>query len=56
MDFNAIVLSGGGLKGFGLLGGIQYMIDNKLFENIKYYSGTSIGSVICFFLAFYIIF
>ena len=51
MDFNAIVLSGGGLKGFGLLGGIQYMIDNKLFENIKYYSGTSIGSVICFFLA-----
>ena len=51
MDFNAIVLSGGGLKGFGLLGGLQYMIDNKLFENIKYYSGTSIGSVICFFLA-----
>ena len=50
--YNAIVLAGGGLKGFGLLGALQCMVDNKLFnENVKYYSGTSIGSVICYFLA-----
>ena len=50
--FNAIVLSGGGIKGLGLLGGLQYMIDNKLFDkDIKYYSGTSVGSIICYFLA-----
>jgi len=50
--FNAIVLSGGGIKGLGILGGLQYLMDNKYFDKeIKYYSGTSIGSVICFFLA-----
>ena len=42
--YNAIVLAGGGLKGFGLLGALQCMVDNKLFnENVKYYSVTSIG-------------
>jgi hypothetical protein len=49
--FNSIVISGGGIKGFGILGGLQYMFDNKLFDEVKYYSGTSIGSVICYFLA-----
>lgn len=50
--YNAIVLSGGGLKGFGMLGGLQYLYDQKLLhENVKYYSGTSIGSVICYFIA-----
>jgi NTE family protein len=49
--FNAIVLSGGGIKGFGTLGGIQYLLDNNLLPDLKYYSGTSIGSIICYFLA-----
>jgi hypothetical protein len=49
--FNAIVLSGGGIKGFGTLGGIQYLLDNNLLSDLKYYSGTSIGSIICYFLA-----
>lgn len=49
--YNAIVMAGGGMKGFGLLGAMQYMIDNKLIGNVKYYSGTSIGAVICYFLA-----
>jgi NTE family protein len=49
--YNAIVMSGGGLKGFALLGAMQYMIDNKLIGNIKYYSGTSIGAIISYFLA-----
>ena len=49
--YNAIVLCGGGIKGISILGGIQYMIDQKLFTEVKYYSGTSIGAVICYFLA-----
>ena len=51
INYNAIVMSGGGMKGFALLGAIQYMIDNKLIGDVKYYSGTSIGAVICYFLA-----
>lgn len=49
--YNTVVMAGGGMKGFGLLGAMQYMIDNKLLDTIKYYSGTSIGAIICFFLA-----
>jgi predicted acylesterase/phospholipase RssA len=50
--YEAIVLSGGGLKGFGLLGGLQYMVDSKRFvDDVLFYSGTSIGAVICYFLA-----
>ena len=49
--YNAVVMAGGGMKGFGLLGAMQYMIDKKLFGDIKYYSGTSIGAVICYFFA-----
>lgn len=48
--FKGIVLSGGGIKGFGILGGIQYLLDHQLCE-FKYYSGTSIGAIICYFLA-----
>ena len=51
MSYNSIVLSGGGLKGFGLLGGLQYLIDHKHIDQIKYFSGTSIGAVICYFIA-----
>lgn len=49
--YNAIVMSGGGMKGFALLGAMQYMIDKKMIGNVKYYSGTSIGAIICYFLA-----
>ena len=31
-EYNALVLAGGGLKGFGILGGIQYIIDSKKIE------------------------
>lgn len=48
--FTGLVLCGGGLKGFAILGGIQYLIDQKML-NAKYYSGTSIGAIICYFLA-----
>ena len=51
--YNAIVLPGGGIKGFAVLGSIQYMIDQKLIniDHINFFSGTSIGAIICYFLA-----
>lgn len=50
--YKGIVLSGGGTKGFCTLGVLQYMQDNKLLdETVEYLAGTSIGSIICYFLA-----
>lgn len=52
ITYKGLVLSGGGTKGFCTLGALQYMQDNKLLdENIEYLAGTSIGSIICYFLA-----
>ena len=50
--YKGIILPGGSTKGFCILGALQYMLDHKLFdENIEYLAGTSIGSIICYFLA-----
>ena len=48
-EYDSICLSGGGSKGIILLGSLYYFYDKKIinFEKIKYYSGTSIGSLIC---------
>ena len=53
MNYNAIVMSGGGTKGFSTLGALQYMQDNNIISNgdISYYIGTSVGSIISYFLA-----
>jgi len=46
-------MSGGGTKGFSTLGALQYMQDNNIISNgdISYYIGTSVGSIISYFLA-----
>lgn len=51
--YNALVLSGGGVKGFATLGCLQYIIDYKIIDikNIKLMAGTSIGSYILYFLS-----
>lgn len=48
MDFNTLVLSGGGIKGIAHLGCIFYLQDSLNFDinRINIFSGTSIGSVI----------
>lgn len=53
MNYNAILMSGGGTKGFSTLGALQYMQDNNIINNgdISYYIGTSVGSIISYFLA-----
>lgn len=47
---NKLVICGGGIKGFCLLGYLQKLYENKILENIEEYCGTSVGSIICFLL------
>lgn len=49
-QYNTLVLSGGAMKGLCILGAIQYCMDNKMFEHIHTYIGTSIGSIIGYLL------
>jgi predicted acylesterase/phospholipase RssA len=49
-EVDTLVLSGGSINGFILLGGIQYLYDNHLFQNITTFVGTSIGSIISYLL------
>ena len=46
--FDAIVISGGGIKGLCSLGALQYEYEKKTYDpdNVSIYAGTSIGSVI----------
>ncbi len=52
-NYNTLVMSGGGTKGFCTLGALQYMQDNNIITSasIKNYVGTSIGSIISYFVA-----
>lgn len=48
IEFNTLVLSGGGLKGITILGSLQYLFDHKIIERdkLKKYIGTSVGAII----------
>ena len=45
-----LILSGGGINGISHLGSIKILFMNNLLNKIENYCGSSIGSVICFFL------
>lgn len=49
-DADTLVLSGGGSKGFFMLGAIQSLLDNNKLHSIKNYVGTSVGSMISYLL------
>ena len=49
--FDAVVLSGGGVRGISHLGCLFYYYEKGFLQHITEYSGTSIGSVICLLLA-----
>lgn len=51
MSYDTIVISGGAVKGFILLGALQCAWDNLLVKNIKTYVGTSVGAMIGYLLA-----
>lgn len=48
--FNALVISGGSFKGIAVLGSLLKYQEMNLLNNIKYYAGTSIGSLITLLL------
>ena len=49
-EFDTLVLSGGSIQGISILGGLQYLKDNNMINNIQNYVGTSVGSIICYLL------
>jgi NTE family protein len=51
LDYMGICLSSGGIKGIIMLGSLNYYYDKKTLDNVKYYSGTSAGSIIAMLLA-----
>jgi predicted acylesterase/phospholipase RssA len=51
--FDGVALSGGGVKGIGQLGVLHYYLEKGLLDlsKVKYYAGTSAGSIIGLLLA-----
>jgi predicted patatin/cPLA2 family phospholipase len=50
-QYDTLVLSGGGIKGFCLLGALQAVIDLGQIKNINNYVGTSVGAILGYLLA-----
>lgn len=44
--YNTLILSGGGVRGFGLLGTLQYLMLNKYLDNVQKFIGVSIGAIL----------
>lgn len=49
--YDKIVLSGGAIKGFSILGSLQYLYEQQLINDVDKYVGTSVGSGILYLLA-----
>tara|TARA_B100001996_G_C18629797_1_gene581259 strand:+ start:483 stop:1283 length:801 start_codon:yes stop_codon:yes gene_type:complete len=47
MKYKGLVISGGGYKGLGYLGALEYLNEHKYLDNITHFSGSSIGSILC---------
>lgn len=52
MNYNTLCLSGGGLLGLSFLGAIDILEKNNILQNniITHFIGTSIGSILSFFI------
>ena len=50
IEHDTLIISGGGINGFVILGAIQYLYDIQKISNIQKYIGTSIGCAICYLL------
>lgn len=46
MEYDTLVLAGGAIRGFALLGAIQYLQDRGWLQKIRKFIGTSIGAII----------
>lgn len=50
-EYTALVMSGGGVKGLGLLGALQFLADKHKLKNIQKFIGTSVGAIIGYLLS-----
>ena len=50
-EYDTLVLSGGAIKGFLILGALQYAHDNYHLKNVTTFVGTSVGAMICYLVA-----
>jgi predicted acylesterase/phospholipase RssA len=50
MNYDTMVLSGGAIRGFGLLGAIQHLQDQNRLAGIRKFIGTSIGAILSYLL------
>ena len=50
IEINSLVISGGGAKGFLTIGAIKLLFENNIISKIKYFYGTSFGSIISLLL------
>jgi len=48
--YNTLVLSGGAVRGFALLGSLQYAMDQGALTHVTKFIGTSIGAIIAYLL------
>jgi NTE family protein len=48
--YTNLVLSGGSIKGFSILGAIQYLEEKNIMKDIKNLIGSSFGAIVCFCL------
>jgi len=48
--YNTLVLSGGAVRGFALLGSLQYAMDQGALAHVTKFIGTSIGAIIAYLL------
>lgn len=49
--YDALVLSGGGIKGIAMLGSMAYLTDAKLLDNARFFIGTSVGAIVATVIA-----
>ena len=49
--YDHLIISGGAVRGFAALGALDYCYTEGYLDNIKKYTGSSVGSMICYFLA-----
>ena len=51
IDYDTLVLPGGAVKGFCIMGAVDCAMDMGYLKNVKTYIGTSVGSILCYLLA-----
>lgn len=49
--YDALVLSGGGIKGIAMLGAMAYMTDAHILKDVKYFIGSSVGAIVATVMA-----